>query len=78
MQQALGALGWQGTSLVGLEHERVAGLVLVPGVQLLITERLVPVMKSSLGMSRNGLHEPALQGIIHLGLQHMRMVFQSL
>lgn len=36
------------------------------------------VMKSSLVMSRSELYEPALQGIIHAGLQQMRMVFQSL
>lgn len=35
VQQALGALGWQGTNPVGV--------VLVPGVQLLVTEGLVPV-----------------------------------
>lgn len=66
---------------MGVECERMAGLVLVLSVQLLITGGLVPgmsVMKSSLGMSRKGLCEPALQGVIHPGLQHMRMVFQSL
>lgn len=43
VQQAPGALGWQGTSPTGVEHERMAGVVLVPGVQLLATGRLVPV-----------------------------------
>lgn len=36
------------------------------------------VMKSSLVVSGKELYEPALQGISHLGLQQMRMVFQSL
>lgn len=53
VQQALRALGWQGTSPMGMEHERMAGLVLVPGVQLLITERLVPVPASDEIQPRN-------------------------
>lgn len=81
MQQAQRALGCQGTNLMGVERERMAGLVLVFGVQLLITEgwsQCMSVMKSSLGMSRKRLHEPALQGVVHLGLQHVRMFFQLL
>lgn len=53
MQQALGALGWQGTSPVGVEHGRMAGLVLVPGAQLLLTEGLLAVHVSDEIQPRN-------------------------
>lgn len=55
VQQAPRALGWQGTSPTGVECERMAGVVLVPGVQLLVTEGLVPVHVSDGIQPRNEL-----------------------
>lgn len=53
MQQAPRALGWQGTNPMGMEHERMAGLMLVPDVQLLFTAGLVPVHASDEIQPRN-------------------------
>lgn len=53
MQQAQRALGCQGTNPMGVECERMAGLVLVLGVQLLITGGLVPVHVSDEIQPRN-------------------------
>lgn len=84
---ACAAAGSEGTGLQGMsptrgvQRGRVAGVLLVPGVQLLSQQgcsQCTAVMESSPGVSTEGSHEPALQGIIHWGLQHMRVVFQSL
>lgn len=82
VQQAPRALGLQGTNPMGVEHERMAGLMLVPSVQLLLTAGLIPGHASDEIQPRNehkGVTSTCFAGNHSSGAAaHERMGFQSL